>query len=110
MKQRGIGNHERSPHKINILLTRFPDNGSRAISFFKRSYYTNASIGSNEDMNTFYSFVWKGFLVEKVTKYVKPNVDPYPCSLYELEKLYLPVCNDTWNGVKKFFLEENNMR
>lgn len=60
-------------YKINILLTRFPDNGSKAISFFKRSFYTHASIGLGEDLNTFYSFVWKGFLVEKVTRYVKPD-------------------------------------
>lgn len=86
--------------KINILLTRFSYNSSRAVSFFKRSYYNHASIGLNEDMNTFYSFVRKGFLVEKVTKYVKPDVDPYPCCLYELE-----VDEEIYNSVKKILLD-----
>ena len=82
------------------MLTRFPYNSSRAVSFFKRSYYNHASIGLNEDMNTFYSFVRKGFLVEKVTKYVKPDVDPYPCCLYELE-----VDEEIYNSVKKILLD-----
>ena len=65
--------HEKHPRKISILLTRFPDNGSRAVSMLTRFYYTHASIGLDEDMNTFYSFVTKGFLVEKVTRYIRPG-------------------------------------
>lgn len=71
--------------KILILLTRFPDNGSKVMEAITGFYYTHASIGLEEDMNTFYSFVYKGFIVEKVTRYVKPDKEPYPCQLYELE-------------------------
>ena len=85
---------------INILLTRFPDNGSKAIGFFKNSFYTHASVGLDEDMNTFYSFVWKGFLVEKITKYVRSDRTPYPCRMYELE-----VSKKTYAAIKKTLLE-----
>lgn len=71
--------------KIYILLTRFPDNGSKVIGFLTNSFYTHASIGLEEDMNTFYSFVTKGFMIEKITKYVRPDREPYPCRLYEME-------------------------
>ena len=46
-------------------------------------------------MNTFYSFVTKGFLVEKITKYVRPDREPYPCQLYEMK-----VSEKTYNAVK----------
>ena len=76
---------------IYILLTRFPDHGSKVISLLTRCFYTHASIGLEEDLNTFYSFVTKGFLVEKITKYIRPDREPYPCQLYEMkvsEKTY----------------------
>lgn len=71
--------------KIRILLSRFPDHVSRLVSVVTGFYYTHASIGLDEDGNTFYSFVWKGFLVEKLTHYVRPDRQPFPCELYELE-------------------------
>lgn len=71
--------------KIYILLTSFPDAGSKMVGFMTHSIFTHASIGLGEDMNTYYSFVWKGFIVEKITKYLKPNVKPYRCELYEFE-------------------------
>ena len=71
--------------KIYIMLSRFPDNGSRAIEAMTGFYYTHASIGLEEDMNTFYSFVVKGFIVEKITRYVRSDRDPFPCQLYEKE-------------------------
>ena len=80
---------------IYILLTRFDDNGSKAVSLLTRSYYTHASIGLEEDMNTFYSFVHKGFIVEKVTRYIKPGKDPFPCALYEIK-----VSDKTYRRVK----------
>lgn len=70
--------------KIYLLLTRFPDKGSRAIELLTGGYYAHASIGLEEDLNTFYSFVAKGFIVEKITRYVKPDREPFPCQLYEL--------------------------
>lgn len=71
--------------KIYIMLSRFPDNGSKAIEAMTGFYYTHASIGLEEDMNTFYSFVVKGFIVEKITRYVRPDRNPLPCQLYEME-------------------------
>lgn len=78
-----------------ILLTRFPDMGSKAIEAITGFYYTHASIGLEEDMNTFYSFVCKGFIIEKITRYVKPDREPYPCQLYKLE-----VSEKVYNSVK----------
>ncbi len=76
--------HQQNTRKVYILLTRFPDNGSKTIGFYTNFYYTHASIGLDEDMNTFYSFVKKGFFVEKITKYVKNDREPFPCQLYEV--------------------------
>lgn len=70
--------------KIYILFTRFPDNGTKVIEVLTGCYYPHTSIGLEEDLNTFYSFVTKGFIVEKITRYVKPDRIPFPCQLYEL--------------------------
>lgn len=84
------------PHrKITILLTRFPDNGSRFISLLTGFYYTHASIGLPEEPDTYYSFVRKGFIVEKASRYIRPNWDPLPCQLYEL-----PVSEETYHHIK----------
>jgi hypothetical protein len=58
---------------------------SKMVQFFTRCYYTHASIGLEEDMNTFCSFVIKGFRVEKITRYEKPDRESFPCMLYEME-------------------------
>lgn len=71
--------------KIYVLLTRFPDNGAKALEFLTGCLYSHTSIGLSEDMNTFYSFVVKGFIEEKITRYVKPEREPFPCQLYEIE-------------------------
>ena len=70
--------------KIYLLLTRFPDNGSKVFELLTGFHYPHASIGLEDDLNTFYSFVTKGFIVEKITQYVKPDRAPFPCQLYEL--------------------------
>ena len=82
--------------KIYILLISFPDNGSKVIRAIKSCYYTHSSIGLEEDPNTFYSFVTKGFIVEKLTRYIKPERVPFPCCLYELE-----VSEKVYETVKK---------
>ena len=87
---------QKCPRRISILLTRFPDNGSRTISLLTRFYYTHASIGLDEDFNTFYSFVNKGFLVEKVTRYIRPEWKPIPCVLYEI-----PVSEEHYQRIKQ---------
>lgn len=76
---------ENNKRKVYVLLTRFPDNGAKVIQAMTGSFYSHASIGLEEDMNTFYSFVVKGFIVEDITRYIKPDREPFPCQLYELE-------------------------
>ncbi|MBQ8625339.1 MAG: hypothetical protein IJ419_04100 [Agathobacter sp.] len=76
---------ENNKRKVYVLLTRFPDNGAKVIQALTGSFYSHASIGLEEDMNTFYSFVVKGFIVEDITRYIKPDREPFPCQLYELE-------------------------
>ena len=71
--------------KIYILLTQFPGWNSRAIQLWTRFPYTHASLGLEEDLNTFYSFVYKGFIVERITRYNKPGRKPFPCALYCLD-------------------------
>lgn len=88
--------HEKRPRKISIMLTRFSDNGSKTISVLTRFYYTHASIGLEEDRNTFYSFVTKGFLVEKVTRYIRPDWAPVPCVVYEI-----PVSEEHYQRIKE---------
>lgn len=93
-----IWNHqEQNEHskKISILLTRFPDNGSRFISLLTGYYYTHASIGLPEEQDTYYSFVRKGFIVEKASRYIRPNWKPLPCQLYEI-----PVSEETYHHIK----------
>lgn len=82
--------------KVYILLTKFPDNGSKAIRFITKFQYTHASVGLDEDMNTFYSFVCKGFIVEKITRYIRPDWEPLPCLLYELD-----VSEEVYQSVKE---------
>ena len=71
--------------KVFILLTRLRNRGARPLGALTGCYYTRASIGLDEDMDTFYSFVDKGFIVEKITRYIKPERPAFQCKLYELE-------------------------
>lgn len=71
--------------KLFILLTQFPGLDAKAMRCWTRFPYTHASIGLEEDLNTFYSFVVKGFIVEDISRYNKPGRPPFPCVLYELE-------------------------
>lgn len=91
--------------KIYIMLTRFEDNGSRALSIFTRYYYTHSSIGLEEDMDTYYSFVFKrNFLAESITRYIQKNM-PLPCRLYEIE-----VTTEQYQRVKQFLQHFVNNR
>lgn len=71
-------------HTITILLTQYPTKMASVLRLLTAFPYTHASIGLSEDRNTFYSFVKKGFIVEKVTRFHKPDRAPFPCALYEL--------------------------
>ena len=70
--------------KITILLTQYPTAMASVLQWLTDFPYTHTSIGLEEDRNTFYSFVKKGFIVEKVTRYNKPGRAPFPCALYEI--------------------------
>ena len=90
---------------IYILLTQFPGSYSRVIRLWTRFPYTHASLGLEEDLNTFYSFVWKGFIVESVRRYNKPGRKPFPCALYALD-----VPEDTYLAVKELIEGFHNNR
>ena len=89
--------------KIYILLTQFPGWNSRAIRLWTQFPYTHASVGLEEDLNTFYSFVYKGFIVESITRYNKPGRKPFPCALYALE-----VSSETYFTARQFIQSFQN--
>lgn len=93
--------------KIYLLFTKFPDNGSKIITFLKGCPYPHASIGFEEDLDKFYSFVNKGFIVESISRYIKPEREPFPCRLYELkvpEHIYYRIQN-----IINYFVEFKNI-
>lgn len=80
--------------KIHVLLTRMPDKGSKILGIWTRSYYTHASIGLGEDIDTYYSFGYKGFRIESIQYYNHHDKGHFPCALYEIpvpEEIYLRV-------------------
>lgn len=81
--------------KIYILLTKYQSFAANVMTYITRFNYTHASIGLEEDMNTFYSFVNKGFIEEKINRYVKPGRKPFKCKLFELE-----VTEKVYNAIK----------
>lgn len=92
--------------KITILLTQYPTTMASVLRFLTDFPYTHTSIGLNEDMNTFYSFVKKGFIVEKVTRFNKPGREPFACALYEI-----PVSEQVYQTIKAVlegFVERKN--
>lgn len=86
--------------KIYILLTRMPDSASHALGIIKASYYTHASIGLEEDLNTFYTFAYKGFRIEKISVFVERK-KVLPCVLYELKVPEL-IYNQTRDKLHEF--------
>ena len=85
MQYNSIAVQQPKKRKLFILLTQFPGLDAKAMRCWTRFPYTHASIGLEEDLNTFYSFVVKGFIVEDISRYNKPGRPPFPCALYELE-------------------------
>lgn len=86
--------------KITILLTQYPTAMASVLQYLTDFPYTHTSIGLEEDRDTFYSFVKKGFIVEKVTRYNKPGRAPFPCELYEI-----PVAEHTYQHIKTLLAE-----
>lgn len=86
----------RSTKRIFLLMIRYPGFFADALCHCSQYGYTHATIGLEEDLNTFYSFMRKGFVVEKVTRYLKPGREPFPCALYEIN-----VSKKVYRRVKK---------
>lgn len=82
--------------KIFVLLTQFPGIDSIALRLWTRFPYSHVSLGLDEDMNTFYSFVVKGFIVEDISRYNRPGRMPFPCELYAYE-----VSEETYQAVRR---------
>lgn len=90
--------------KIFVLLTQFPGFDSKALRWWTRFPYSHVSLGLDEDMNTFYSFVVKGFIVEDISRYNRPGRMPFPCELYAFdvsEEVYQEVKAHMGTFVKK---------
>lgn len=84
---------------IFVLLTRFPGLDAKALGWWTGFPYSHVSLGLDENMNTFYSFVVKGFIVEDISRYNRPDRSPFPCQLYALD-----VCEETYQAVRKYLL------
>jgi hypothetical protein len=53
---------------VTILLTKFTDVFGKFVSWYSHGGYTHASISIDEDEEIFYSFNYKGFVIEKPKK------------------------------------------
>ena len=86
----------RSTKRIMLLMVRYPGLLADTMVHCSQYGYTHVAVGLEEDLNTYYSFMKKGFVIEKVTKYLKPGRDPFPCALYEIN-----VSKKVYRRVKK---------
>ncbi len=100
---------KKNKKKIYILLTRFNDTGAKMLSKITDFYYTHASIGIEGDCETFYSFVYKGFRIEKIERYIKSGKAPIPCRLYELE-VSERVYNSVQRLIRSFINRKESMK
>ena len=82
--------------KIYILMTQYPGRDAKFLRWYTEFPYTHTSIGFEEDMDTFYTFISKGFLVESITRYEKPDRPSFPCALYEVK-----VSEEIYNKLKE---------
>lgn len=94
-----------SQRKLFVLLTQFPGFDSTALRWWTRCPYSHVSLGLDEDMNTFYSFVVKGFIVEDISRYNRPGRRPFPCALYAFD-----VSEETYQAVRKTVMTFVNCR
>ena len=82
--------------KLYVLMTQYPGFDAKVLRWRTGFPYTHTSIGLEEDMDTFYTFISKGFLVESITRYEKPDRPSFPCALYEIA-----VTEEVYENVKK---------
>ena len=81
---------------VYILMTQYPGFDAKILRWYSRFPYTHTSIGFEEDMDTFYTFVSKGFFVESITRYEKPDRPSFPCALFEVK-----VSENVYNKIKE---------
>ena len=81
---------------VYILMTQYQGLDAKILRLRTRFPYTHTSIGFEEDMDTFYTFVSKGFLVESITRYEKPDRPSFPCALFEVK-----VSENVYNKLKE---------
>lgn len=96
--------------KIFLLMTSLPDVISKAAQKVMHYRYNHVSLGFEEDMNTYYTFTYKGFTVEDITRRAsKPDREPFPCELYEIE---VPnhIYRDMQERVRKFVENRDSYR
>ena len=95
---------------IFVLLTAQSDPFSRLIRLFTWGRYTHASIGIDEHLNHFFSFVTKsGFYLERPTKSKKAKKMARQCALYRLdvtEEIYEKIKD----MIERFQLHEKQYR
>ncbi|MBR5202952.1 MAG: hypothetical protein IKW45_06775 [Clostridia bacterium] len=90
--------------KIYILMTQYTGFDAKFLRWHSKFPYTHTSIGFEEDMDTFYTFISKGFLVESITRYEKPDRPSFLCALYEMK-----VSKSDYNKLKEevLYYKEN---
>ncbi len=81
-------------HHIYILLTRYPDKLSKAVSGLSWGYYSHVSIGFAPS-DIFFSFTMKGFRIENPRKICLKKKKDVPCVLYSL-----PVSDATYQFLR----------
>ena len=87
---------EQSMKTISILLTRFKDNFGHFVCLMSYSRYSHASISLDENEEIFYSFNYKGFVIEKPKKYFTKLRD----SMAKLIRLQVTV--EVYNKIKSY--------
>lgn len=80
-----MNSEDNKTETIYLLLSRFFNRGAKIIEMMTGCYYSHTSIGLSEDMNKFYTFVVKGFMVEDLNRYANKTDFEMPCQLYELK-------------------------
>jgi len=80
---------------IFVLLTAHSDLGSRLMRLFTLEKYNHASIGIEDEPGHFFSFVTKGFYLERPLKSKKVKKRARKCELYCLD-----VTEETYEAVK----------
>ena len=74
---------EKTSCGILVLLVRHVDLRSRALVTFTRGVYSHASLGFEDDPETYYSFAYRGFCIEQADFLVRRTPDAW-CRVYRI--------------------------